>query len=93
MNTLVDVGLRVGETLDLTGFTTKETVKIGSDLIGLALAESVTLCASCLKFAAERQRAIRGKDDVCTIRLGLLGIGFDELRCRKRGRRENRYSL
>lgn len=31
-NSLVDVGSSVGESLDLTGFSAKETVEVGTDL-------------------------------------------------------------
>jgi len=34
-NTLVDVGGGVRETFNLTGLSAKETVEIGSDLVGL----------------------------------------------------------
>ena len=40
---LVRVG--IGEPFDLAGLTAKKTVKIGADLIALAFAEVVTLCA------------------------------------------------
>lgn len=48
-NTLLLVGVRVCEALDLAGVAAKEAVKVGSDLVGLALLQVMALRASCLE--------------------------------------------
>jgi hypothetical protein len=45
-NTLVDVGGGVRETVDLTGLSAKETVKVRSDLVGLSGTKGVALSTS-----------------------------------------------
>lgn len=40
------VGVGVGEPLDRTGLTAKETVKVGANLVGTAGLDSVTLSAT-----------------------------------------------
>jgi hypothetical protein len=42
------VGIRVAESFNLTGLTSKETVKLWADLVAFAFAEGVALSASCL---------------------------------------------
>jgi hypothetical protein len=59
LNTLVDVGSGVRETLGLTGLSAKDTVQVGSDLVGSSSLESVALSTSGLA----RQLAL----DVCGI--------------------------
>jgi hypothetical protein len=49
LNTLRLVGIRVGETLDLTSVTPEQPVQIGTDLVSLALAQGVALCAAGLE--------------------------------------------
>ena len=43
VDTLLLVGVGVGEALDLTGLTAEQTVKVGPNLVGLALTEGVAL--------------------------------------------------
>lgn len=45
-NSLLLVGIGVGEALDLTGLATEETVQVGSDLVALRLHSGVALCTS-----------------------------------------------
>jgi len=46
LNTLRLVGICVGEALDLTSVTAEQPVQVGTDLVSLALAQGVTLCAA-----------------------------------------------
>ena len=48
MNTLLLVGIGVGETVDLTSLASEQTVEVGTDLIAFSLDDSVALSASCL---------------------------------------------
>jgi hypothetical protein len=48
VNTLLLVGLGVGEPGHLTTLAAKKTVQVGSDLVALALLQVVTLRTSCL---------------------------------------------
>ena len=43
---LVLIRVRIRKALHLTGFAAKETVEVGADLVALAFAQGVTLCAS-----------------------------------------------
>jgi hypothetical protein len=49
LNSLLLVGIGVRETLNGTSVATEETVQVGTDLVSLALAESVALCAASLE--------------------------------------------
>jgi len=49
LNALLLIGVRVGEALDLTSVAAEKTVKVGADLVALALLQVVALCAAGLE--------------------------------------------
>ena len=53
-DTLVDVGGGVRETLGLTGLSAKDTVEVGSDLVGLSRTEGVALSTSGLRVSSSK---------------------------------------
>ena len=48
-NALLLVGVGVGETFNLTGFATKQTVQVGTDLVAFGFDGGVALSTSCLE--------------------------------------------
>jgi len=56
---LVDVGRSVLETFALPGFATKESVQVGSDLMGLLSTDGMALCATRLEEGSTLSRVTR----------------------------------